>query len=185
MMMLANVKLQVSTRCPLKLFIGLLDLTWTSDYVHLLTIFVSVVRPNVPPGQTSSMIRYWSEVFPILTKILENFTNFSPICERISRCWRTMLISYRTDMLPLLPALAEKLVVCFEKSSQGCFLWVSGAVVREFVDDELVDEATRLAVYNFLERQCLSMFRIMNGKRPEEIPDGNSHNEIGFMVYRH
>ena len=75
-------------------------------------------------------------------------------------------------MLPLLPTLAEKLVVCFEKSEQGCFLWVSGTVVREFVDDDLVDEATKSAVYNFLERQCLSMFRIMNGKRPEEIPDG-------------
>lgn len=143
-----------------------------ADYVQLLTIFVSVVRPNIPPGQPNPMITYWSEVFPILTKILENFADFSPICERISRCWRTMLISYRTDMLPLLPTLAEKLVVCFEKSEQGCFLWVSGAVVREFVDDDMVDEATKSAVYNFLERQCLSMFRIMNGKRPEEIPDG-------------
>lgn len=142
-----------------------------ADYVHLLTIFVSVVRPNVPQGHPNPMITYWSEIFPILTKILETFTDFSPICERISRCWRTMLISYRTDMLPLLPTLAEKLVVCFEKSEQGCFLWVSGTVVREFVDDDLVDEATKSAVYNFLERQCLSMFRIMNGKRPEEIPD--------------
>lgn len=75
-------------------------------------------------------------------------------------------------MLPLLPLLAEKLVVCFEKSHQGCFLWVSGAVVREFVDDDLVDEATKMAVYSFLERQCLSMFRILNGNRPEDMPDG-------------
>ena len=143
-----------------------------ADHVHLLTIFAHVVRPNVPLGQQSPMITYWTEIFPILTKILESFVDFVPICERISRCFRTMLISYRTDMLPLLPPLAEKLVYCFEKSHQGCFLWVSGAIVREFVDDELVDDSTKQAVYNFLERQCVSMFRILNGNRPEDMPDG-------------
>ncbi|KAI5779441.1 armadillo-type protein [Peziza echinospora] len=142
-----------------------------ADYVHLLTIFVQVVKPNIPAGQPNPMITYWTEIFPILTKILETFVDCLPICERISRCFRSMLISYRTDMLPLLPTLAEKLVYCFEKSQQGCFLWVSGAVVREFVDDDLVDEGTRQAVYSFLERQCLGMFRILNGKRPEEMPD--------------
>ncbi|KAL7271962.1 Nuclear import receptor [Rhizina undulata] len=142
-----------------------------ADHIQLLTIFVQVVHPHVPPGQANPMIRFWSEVFPILSAILENFVNFLPICERISRCFRAMLISYRTDMLPLLPQMADKLVFCFEKSTQGCFLWVTGAVIREFADDEFVDEATRNSVYQFLERQCLTMFRIMNNTSPKEMPD--------------
>lgn len=80
-------------------------------------------------------------------------------------------MSYRTATLPLLPTLAEKLVACFEKSRQGCFLWVSASVVREFQDEEVVSKETRDAVYQFLERQCLAMFQIMNEMPPKEIPD--------------
>lgn len=142
------------------------------DYIQLLTIFVQVVHPHVPPGTENPMIRFWSDIFPVLATILDNFVDFAPICERISRCFRTMLISYRTDMLPLLPQLAEKLVTSFQKSHQGCFLWVTGAVIREFADEELVDETTRASVYQFLEQQCLNMFRLLNTKAPADIPDG-------------
>lgn len=149
----------------------LLTLIGIADYVQLITTFVQVVRPNIPAGQPNPMIKYWSEVFPILTKILESFVDFVPIAERICRCFRSMLISYRTDMLPLLPALAEKLVLCFQKAPQGCFLWVSGAIVREFGDDDSTDENTRLAVYQFLHQQCLHMFNALNGSRPEDQPE--------------
>lgn len=142
-----------------------------ADHIQLLSIFVQVVHPHVPKGQANPMIRFWSEVFPILATILENFVEFLPICERVSRCFRSMLISYRTDMLPLLPLMATKLVACFEKSNQGCFLWVTGAVIREFADEEFVDEATRNSIYQFLEHQCLTMFRLLNRVSPTEIPD--------------
>lgn len=142
------------------------------DHIQLLSIFVQVVHPHVPKGMANPMIRFWSEVFPILATILESFVDFVPICERVSRCFRSMLISYRTDMLPLLPQMATKLVACFEKSNQGCFLWVTGAVIREFADEEYVDEATRNSIYQFLEHQCLTMFRLLNKTSPTEIPDG-------------
>lgn len=142
------------------------------DHIQLLSIFVQVVHPHVPKGMENPMIRFWSEVFPILATILESFVEFLPICERVSRCFRSMLISYRTDMLPLLPQMATKLVACFEKSNQGCFLWVTGAVIREFADEEYVDEATRNSIYQFLEHQCLTMFRLLNKTPPTEMPDG-------------
>lgn len=148
------------------------QLLMKTDHIQLLSIFVQVVHPHVPKGQENPMIRFWSEVFPILATILENFVEFLPICERVSRCFRSMLISYRTDMLPLLPLMATKLVACFEKSNQGCFLWVTGAVIREFADEEFVDEATRNSIYQFLEHQCLTMFRLLNRVSPTEIPDG-------------
>ncbi|KAI5806937.1 armadillo-type protein [Geopyxis carbonaria] len=142
-----------------------------ADHIQLLTIFVNVVHPKIPAGAPNPMIQFWSDILPVLSTILDNFADFLPICERISRFYRGMLISYRTDMLPLLPQLAEKLVTSFEKSNQGCFLWVSGSVIREFGDEEIVDEATRNSVYQFLQRQCLSMFRLLNNTAPKEIPD--------------
>lgn len=143
-----------------------------ADKIQLLTIFAQVVHPHIPPGQANPMIRFWSDVFPVISTILDNFVDHLPICERVSRFFRALLISYRTDMSPLLPQLADKLVTSFEKSHQGCFLWVSGTIVREFGDEEFVDEATRNSVYQFLERQCMSMFRLLNTTSPKEIPDG-------------
>lgn len=162
---------------------GLLESTSNCqlDHVQLLTIFVQVVHPHVPEGTTNPMIRFWADVMPVLSTILDNFVEFLPICERISRFFRSMLISYRTDMLPLLPQLAEGLVTSFEKSNQGCFLWVSGAVVREFADEEFVDVATRNSVYQFLERQCISMFRLLNRTAPQEIPDGTIFPRVSHL----
>lgn len=118
------------------------------------------------------MVRFWAEMFPVMSGILDGFVDFLPICERVSRFYRAMLTSYRTDMAPLLPQLAEKLVSSFETSHQGCFLWVSGTVVREFGDEEFVDETTRNSVYQFLERQIMNMFKLLNTTAPKEIPDG-------------
>ncbi|KAK6531614.1 Nuclear import receptor, variant 2 [Orbilia ellipsospora] len=142
-----------------------------SETVSLLTTFAAIVRPNVEADKENPMVRFWAEVFPVVTTILENFIAHPAICERVSKFYRTLLISYRISMLPLLPSLAEKLVACFQKSKQGCFLWVTGSVIREFSDEEFVDQNTRAAVYQFLRQQCLTMFKILTEEQPKEIPD--------------
>jgi transportin-3 len=117
-------------------------------------------------------VEYCKEIFPVLSAVLDNFIDFSPVVERICRCWRYQLISYRIAMKPLLPQLAQKLVSCFESSRQGCFLWVTSAVVREFSEGaEYVDTETSEAIYQFFERQCLTMLRILNEIPPSELPD--------------
>lgn len=136
-----------------------------------MTTFAAIVRPNIEADKENPIVRFWAEVFPVVTTILETFIDHPAICERVSKFYRTLLISYRTAMLPLLPALAEKLAACFQKSRQGCFLWVTGSVIREFGDEEYVDQNTREAVYQFLEQQCWTMFKILSDESPKEIPD--------------
>ncbi|KAF3938959.1 Transportin-3 [Dactylella cylindrospora] len=142
-----------------------------SETVSLLTTFAAIVRPFIDQDKENPMVRFWAEVFPVVTTILETFIGHAAICERVSKFYRTLLISYRTAMLPLLPPLAEKLAACFQKSKQGCFLWVTGSVIREFGDEEFVDKNTREAVYQFLEQQCWTMFKILNDEPPKDIPD--------------
>ncbi|KAK6356642.1 Nuclear import receptor [Orbilia javanica] len=142
-----------------------------SEIVSLLTTFAAIVRPNVEPDKENPMVRFWTDVFPVVTTILETFIAYPAICERVSKFYRTLLISYRTAMLPLLPVLAEKLATCFQKSKQGCFLWVTGSVIREFNDEEFVDQNTREAIYQFLQQQCWSMFKILSEEQPKDIPD--------------
>ncbi|KAJ5095055.1 hypothetical protein N7532_007346 [Penicillium argentinense] len=143
-----------------------------ADHLQLITIFVQVVTPIVPHGEENPAVKYCGEILPIMTTIVMNFTSSTPILERVCRCWRYMIISYRTAMTPLLPTLAQSIANGFEASREGCFLWATDAVVREFSDGaENVDQATSDAVYQFYEQQTIAFLRIMNDLPPENLPD--------------
>jgi transportin-3 len=137
-----------------------------------LTHFAQQVIPYVTSGAANPAVKYWQEVFPILSTILENFIDFVPICERVCRCWRFMIISYRTAMSPLLPALADNLAQGFARSKQGCFLWATSAILREFSEDrEHVDDGTAENIYMFFEAQATNMLRMMSEVLPIDLPD--------------
>ncbi|OAA56936.1 mRNA transport regulator [Niveomyces insectorum RCEF 264] len=143
-----------------------------ADHLQLITTFVQVVVPSVPAGQENPAVKYWQEVFHVLSTVLENFFDFTPICERVCRCWRFMIISYRTDMTPLLAPMANKLAEGFSVSKQGCFLWVTGAILREFSESrEQVDAQITESIYVFFESQATSVLRVMSDLPPRELPD--------------
>ncbi len=75
-------------------------------------------------------------------------------------------------MAPLLPQLAGKLAEGFERSKQGCFLWVTSAILREFSEDrEHVNDATTNSIYLFFEEQSKTTLRMMSALEPRELPD--------------
>ena len=143
-----------------------------ADHVQLVTIFIQLVAPYVSPGQDNPPVRYCQEILPTLGALARSFPNSTPILERVCRCWRYMVISYRTGMVPLLPMLAENLALGFQASRQGCFLWATDAVIREFSEGaEAVDQNTSDAVYQFYEQQALAFLRILNELPPIDLPD--------------
>lgn len=143
-----------------------------ADKIQLVTIFVQWVQPYVDPSQENPAVKYCQDIFPILSAIAENFVSCVPILERICRCWRYMVLSYRTAMAPLLPELADKLATGFKASKQGCFLWATDSIVREFSEGvEHVDETTTNAIFQFYEQQSNTFLTIMNDLPPEELPD--------------
>ncbi|KAF4513320.1 hypothetical protein G6O67_000608 [Ophiocordyceps sinensis] len=143
-----------------------------ADHLQLVTIFVQNVVPLVRLGEENPAVKYWQEVFPILSTVLDNFLDFGPICERVCRCWRHMVISYRTAMSPLLPEMANKLASSFNRAREGCFLWVTSAILREFSEArEHVDQATTENIYTFFEAQTTTFLRVMTELQPQELPD--------------
>ncbi|CAG8952472.1 hypothetical protein HYFRA_00001219 [Hymenoscyphus fraxineus] len=143
-----------------------------ADHMQLITIFIQNVKPYVEPGQENPAVKYCQEIFPILSTILDTFSTFTPICERICRCWRHMVLSYRTATSPLLPQMANKLASGFATSKQGCFLWATSAILREFSEDrEHVDENTTESIYSFFEVQSRNMLQTMSDLPPQDLPD--------------
>jgi transportin-3 len=143
-----------------------------ADRLNLVTIFVQTVTPYVEPSQAHPAVKYCEEIFPVLSIIAERFINFTPIIERVCRCWRYMILSYRTHTAPLLPQFADKLAAGFTASRQGCFLWATDSLVREFSDiNANVGQETVNAIYTFYEQQATSFLRQLNDLPPEELPD--------------
>lgn len=143
-----------------------------ADHLNLLTIFVQWVTPYVEPAKQHPAVQYCQEIFPVLAQVCEAFIDFVPIVERICRCWRYIVLSYRIHTAPLLPVLAEKLASGFTASRQGCFLWATDSIVREFSDvSEYVTKETTDHIYVFYEQQATAFMRILNELAPEELPD--------------
>ena len=147
-----------------------------ADHLNLITIVISEAKPYVSPREAGGhpCVRYCQEIFPVLAAICERFVDFAPIAERVCRCWRYMVLSYRTHTAPLLPQLADKLAAGFSSSRQGCFLWATDSIVREFshVDaDAQVPEETVGAIFAFYEQQATTFLRALNDLQPEELPD--------------
>ncbi|EFR04571.1 mRNA transport regulator MTR10 [Nannizzia gypsea CBS 118893] len=143
-----------------------------ADHLQLIAIFIQVVCPYVEQGKENPGVKYCGEILPVLSTIVMNFTKSTPILERVCRCWRYMIISYRNAMAPLLPTLAQNISSGFEASREGCFLWATDAIVREFsTGAELVDSPTSVAVYQFFEQQVVLFLRILNDLPPEQLPD--------------
>lgn len=144
-----------------------------ADNLQLVTIFVQSIQPYVSPDQENPAVKYCQEILPVMSTIAENFTDSVPILETVCRCWRNMVLSYRTAILPLLSTLAQQLAQGFQNTRQGCFLWATDSVLREFaVGAEFVDPATSQAIYSFFETQAVAFLRIMNSLPPGDLPDG-------------
>ncbi|EGC41529.1 karyopherin [Histoplasma capsulatum var. duboisii H88] len=143
-----------------------------ADHLQLITIFIQIVSPYVGPGTQNPGVTYCEEILPVLNTIVLNFTKSIPILERVCRCWRHMIISYRNAMTPLLPSLAQSISAGFEASKEGCFLWATDAVIREFSEGaEYVEQSTSDAVYQFFEQQVVLFLRILNDLPPHHLPD--------------
>lgn len=143
-----------------------------ADHLQLITLFIQWISPYVSPSEANPAVKYCEEILPALAAIASNFPTSSPILERVCRCWRYMIISYRTAMAPLLPTLAPTLAAGFAASRQGCFLWATDAVIREFsAGAEFVDPDTSNAVYQFFEQQAIVFLRILNDLAPTDLPD--------------
>lgn len=142
-----------------------------ADDIELLTVFAFTVHPYIESSSEHPCVKAYQDIWPVLSTTLDIYGHVRFISERICSCIKVILNHYRQHALPLLPSFAEKLATCFEKHRYGCFLWVSGACVREFSGLEDNSPDTAKAVWQFVESQSISMFKYLATTDPKNISD--------------
>ncbi|BFZ53805.1 Nuclear import receptor [Savitreella phatthalungensis] len=146
-----------------------------ADHIELCTVFAFTANAYVDARQAPShpCVRVFEELWPTLSRTLDTYGHLSFISERICSCIKTQLQSYRQHALGLLPLFADKLAAEFDRLHYGCFLWVSGACVRQFADPEYNPPPTVDAVWAFVGRQSTALFALLEARHgnPQAMPD--------------
>lgn len=137
------------------------------DILEQISVFFSVIRPNVTLGQPHPCVTFISELWPVLDLVLNNFGNEPTVTEPLCKCFNNFIISYKLHFVPLLPQLMERLVNAFGATGESCYLWVSYRLVREYAQNE-GDAA--LPCFQLVQRLSQFMF-VKMGQNVSEIPD--------------
>ncbi|ORY83698.1 armadillo-type protein [Protomyces lactucae-debilis] len=156
---------------PFKDRLAAAELQQVADDVELLTVFCCTVDPYVEAGDAHPCVAAFSELWPAISTLLDRNGSHPLIAERTCRFMKEFVSHYRRHALPLLPVMAEKLAAGFATHQQGCYLWASGACIREFADAEYNAPETVDAVWSFVEGQSVGMFKLLSTTTPESIPD--------------
>lgn len=148
-----------------------------ADQIELLTIFVKIVgKPSANKEKPNPTAQFIIELYPgLVIPLLKNHGTSSFVAERTSKFIKTCLHACSFSLEPVLPMMAETLAHEFDRTHFGCYLWVSGALLREFGsnDEEVqVDESTRQAVWQFSYRQSVAFYQFLHStSNPKDVPD--------------
>lgn len=142
-----------------------------ANQIDLLEAFIRNIRVDVPIHTQNPVTKFALEVLPILNNIIDKHGNTRFVSEGYCKFVRSSILECRTDLLEALPAIAEKLVEMFEKTRFGCYLWITGSIIREFSMDDLGEQIVG-GVWKFAERQMISFLQYLSTITDfREIPD--------------
>jgi transportin-3 len=143
------------------------------DDIELLTIFIQTVVPWVEPEHEHPVMRLLVELFPKIAHTLEVFGSDQAVSESVSKNFKNIIYSYRGHSLILLEEMMTILRHAFKQWGYGSFLWVSGAIVRQFGHEQL-EPSIQLHIWQFVEAQCFSAFQLLDKNKPNDVPDRTS-----------
>lgn len=148
-----------------------------ADDLEVFSIFVQVVRPvAMNPNPISPFI---IEIYPMIDLVLKNHGKNPIIAEKGSKLIKQAMRSCGMGISPILGAIAETLANEFNKNPYGCYLWVSGAVLREFGDESINEGITidiKQSVWTFAYQQITSFFRYLSG-----LPDARNISDPNIV----
>lgn len=132
------------------------------DQAEIISIFLHIMRytdlekPDFPIA-TLFMDRIW----PLLAQVLTKFGKLLKVSEHIIKVVKNAIQGCSIYLTPLLPQLAQLLHEGFQSTYFGCYLWVTGIIVREF-GDETSSADTQEAVYQLALSQSALFFHLLN-----------------------
>lgn len=144
-----------------------------ADQVEIITMFISVLKCKDFEQPSYPICDYFiNSIWPVISNILSKYGQSLVISERILKLIKNAIQSFSTYLIPILPSIANILHEGFKTTKFGCYLWVSGILIREF-GDEYTSEEVKESVYQFSIQQCQLFFELLQNNHAQLnlIPD--------------
>lgn len=137
-----------------------------ANEIEILRIFFDSIRPrdinnfNKPDPIGNLII----EIYPIVEQLIQKFGfNSTKVSERCTKYLKTILQNYNLYLESILPSIANLLVQGFETTRFGCYLWVSGTLIKEFGDEEYgVSLDLKNSIWEFSKQQIIGFLNLVN-----------------------
>ncbi|KAI5957749.1 MTR10 [Candida theae] len=149
--------------------------TQITDQLEIVIIFLQVLKVDEfdkPSHPVASL--FIEKIWPLLTSILEKRASVLKVSEKCMKLVKVAIESFSSYLNSVLPQIAKILHQGYKQTQLGCYLWVSGVVIRVFGDDEFSSQEITSAAYNFGLEQCQSFFEQFFNKNEgqiKQIPD--------------
>lgn len=143
-----------------------------ADQLEVLTTYVGILRCKDFDKPDSPVARLFvDKVWPVASQILHKYGQSLKVSERVLKLIKAAVQSFSTYLNGILGDLARLLHDGFHQTTYGCYLWVSGVVIREF-GDEYSSEEIKESIYQFGLLQTASFYELLhNGSDIKAMPD--------------
>ncbi|KAI5967913.1 MTR10 [Candida margitis] len=144
--------------------------TQIADQLEIVIIFLQVLKVDEFEKPTHPVASLFIEkIWPLTTSVLQKRGPVFKVSEKCMKLVKVAIESFSSYLNSILPQIAEILHQGYRQTQFGCYLWVSGVVIRVFGDDEYSSQEITAAAYNFGLEQCQSFFEQFSNKDESQI----------------
>lgn len=144
-------------------------LTALHDEAEVLSIFFNVLRSqnfNEPENPIADL--FVQKIYPLVADVLLKFGKALKVSEHFVKIIKSVVQSCSVYLTSLLPQITQLLHEGFKNTYFGCYLWVTGVIIREF-GDEISTKETHEAVYQFGISQSALFFQLLKSNSKLDI----------------
>ncbi|ODV95788.1 hypothetical protein PACTADRAFT_75014 [Pachysolen tannophilus NRRL Y-2460] len=141
--------------------------TKIADEIELITIYVGVLRAKNFRSQISSSIAtnpisklVIETCWPIVSKLVNKYGHSLKVSERCLKFVKATVVSLGIYITPILPEIEHLLIHGFKKFKFGCYLWVSGIVIREISHSNYNE--LKESIWKFSYQQSINFIEFLN-----------------------
>lgn len=146
-----------------------------SDQIEVISTYIEILKcKDFDMASYPVCDLFIQEIWPIIPATLYKFGKSLKVSERLLKLIKCAIQSFSTYLNPVLEPLVNLLHEGFQQTHFGCYLWVSGVIIREF-GDEYLSDSIKKEIYKFGVSQSQSFFELLTKynelNKVEEIPD--------------
>ncbi|GMM34805.1 Mtr10 protein [Saccharomycopsis crataegensis] len=119
-----------------------------ADKIELVTILLTFLEPMDYQSNVNRIADLVIEVFPLMESLFTNFKNSFKISERIVKFLKVQIEVHTTYLVSILPRVIDLVSKGYETTKYGCYLWLTGIIIKQFNDDYVSDDIKQ-GVFNF------------------------------------